>query len=158
MNSLHVYLPPSFTCHIAARDAEVDLLIRTGLHNEGQEIGVPLTGPGLYRLQINGGNAFMIEPHMIYCCHKCAFSDIAELRGIYIPNELSIKKSLKNVRVWTVVKTGLVSVGDEMHLLKDPFISSYHFTIGKTGLLSYCSKFRRISVQQYSTKSLAAVF
>ncbi len=58
MNSLHVYKQPSFTCHIAVQDAEVDLLIRTGLHNRGQEIGVPLTRPGFYRLQINGGICF----------------------------------------------------------------------------------------------------
>lgn len=36
--------------------------------------------------------ALMMEPQMIYCCYKSAFSDIAEFKGIYIPDELSIKK------------------------------------------------------------------
>lgn len=58
MNSVHVYKLPSFTCHITAQDAMADLLIRTGLHNEGQEMIVPLTRPELYGLQINGGIRF----------------------------------------------------------------------------------------------------
>lgn len=102
-----MYEPPSFTCHIAAQDVGVDLLLGTGLHSEGQDIGVPLTRPTFYRLQINWGGgeyAFMLEPQMIYCCHKCALSDIAEFKGIYILNELSIKKALNLLRVLTVIK------------------------------------------------------
>ena len=57
--------------------------------------------------------AFMMEPRMIYGRHKCASCDIAELGGIYIPNELSIKRSLNLRRVWTVIKTRLLSEGDE---------------------------------------------
>lgn len=52
---MHVYKLPSFTCHRAAQDAGVDLLIGTGLHNEGQEMGVALTWPRFCRLQVNLG-------------------------------------------------------------------------------------------------------
>lgn len=66
-------------------------------------------GPGSIELKSMGEYAFMIEPSMIYCCHKCAISDIAAFKGIYIPNELSIKKALNLLRVLTVIKTRLVS-------------------------------------------------
>lgn len=38
-------------------------------------------GPGSIEFKSMGEHAFMIEPHMIYRCHKCAFSDIAGFRG-----------------------------------------------------------------------------
>ncbi len=68
--------------------------------------------------------AFMIKPQLIYSCHKCAFSDIAELRQVYIPNKLSIKKSLNLVGISAVIKAGSVAVDDERHLPKHPLISS----------------------------------
>ena len=49
-----------------------------------KEIGVPLTRRRLHGLRIHGGMCFfMKEPQMIYCSRKCAFSDIAELKGIW---------------------------------------------------------------------------
>lgn len=88
---------------------------------------------------------FMIEPPRWFTVAINVLSVILqnskEFGAAYISNELSIKKSLNPVRVWTVIKTGLVSGGDERHLSKQTFISSDYSTIGETGLLSYYSKF-----------------
>lgn len=48
---------------------------------------------------------------MIYSWHECAFGDIAQLKIIYILNELSVRKSLNLVRVLTVMKTGTMMKG-----------------------------------------------
>lgn len=78
----------------ADQDGKFDLLIGTEAHNEGQKkcctikMAQALWAPSMEEY------AFMIE-QMIYCSHKCAFSDIADLKGFraaYIRNELSIKK------------------------------------------------------------------
>lgn len=99
----------SHRCHITARDAKVDLLIGTGVAQWNKKLVFHEHGPGSIEFKSMGEHAFMIEPHMIYRCHKYAFSDIAGFRGIYIPNELSSKKALDLLRVLTVIKTRLVS-------------------------------------------------
>lgn len=67
-------------------------------------------------------------------------------RHIFQMNCLS-KKSLNPVRVWTVIKARLECAGDERHLSKYSYISSYYSVVSETGALLYYLKFRTNALQ-----------
>lgn len=63
VNSPHVYEPLSVTCHVAAQDAEVDLLIRTGMQRRRTRNWCTInTVQALWAPNQWGEYAFMIEP------------------------------------------------------------------------------------------------